>query len=140
MAAALTRQVQEERLNNVQFACGLKHAALREQYRQADIFLFPSRWEGSPKVIQEAAACGLPVIARSDYQPESVVGGQTGLLGANDDELLVHLERLTSNAGLRREMGRAGRAHIERFDWDLIVRKWADVFLKLAPRRGGDAF
>src|SRR5208283_1756646 len=78
MAPELAAQVQAERLTNVRFAGVLNASAVREEYRQADIFLFPSRWEGSPKVILEAASCGLPVIARSDYIPETVVDGRTG--------------------------------------------------------------
>lgn len=137
MAADLERQVREERLSNVQFARGLNAAVLRGQYRQADIFLFPSRWEGSPKVILEAAACGLPVIARMDYHPETVVDQETGYLGASDDELLGHLAKLISSPELRRDMGRASRAHSERFDWDLITRRWQEIFLSLASQRRG---
>jgi len=136
MASELEARVREERLNNVTFAGSLKAPALREQYRGADIFLFPSRWEGSPKVILEAAACGLPVIARKDYQPETVLDGQTGYLGGSDDEVLDHLSELMANAELRRDMGRASRAHSERFDWDPVVRRWEEIFLRLAPRGG----
>jgi glycosyltransferase involved in cell wall biosynthesis len=133
----LERRVREQRLNNVQIAGGLDAAALRVQYRRADIFLFPSRWEGSPKVILEASACGLPVIARRDYQPETVVDRATGYLGSNDDELLDHLKILSGSPQLRRDMGRAARAHSERFDWDLITRRWEEIFLRLAPQRRG---
>lgn len=139
MAAELEARVRREGLANVQFARGLSTTALCEQYRQADIFLFPSRWEGSPKVILEAAACGLPVIARKDYQPETVVDGQTGYLGASDDELLDRLGQLIASPELRRSMGRASRTHIERFDWDLITRRWEEIFLRLAAQRGSVA-
>src|SRR5579863_1418474 len=134
MAAELEERVRWEKLTNVQFARGLNVAALREQYRAADIFLFPSHWEGSPKVISEAAACGLPVIARADYQPETVLDGQTGCLGRGDDELLVHLEKLIARPDLRKTMGHAARAHIEKFEWDIVTRRWEDIFLRLAPR------
>jgi len=130
----LDRRVKEQRLKNVQFTGSLDPASLREQYRQADVFLFPSRWEGSPKVILEASACGLPVIARKDYQPETVVDGATGYLGSSDDELLDRLKSLTGNPELRRDKGRAARAHSERFDWDLITRRWEEIFLRLAPQ------
>jgi glycosyltransferase involved in cell wall biosynthesis len=133
MAAELEERARREKLVNVRFARGLDVSALREQYRAADIFLFPSHWEGSPKVILEAAACGLPVIARADYQPETVLDGQTGYLGRGDDELLAHLERLIASPDLRRSMGRASRAHIEKFDWDPITRRWEEIFLSLAP-------
>ena len=137
MSDDLRKQAETEGLRNVQFLGSLNRASLREQYRQADLFLFPSRWEGSPKVIMEAAACGVPVIARKDYAPETVLHGQTGYLGGNDDELLAYIGELISNGGLRTQMGRSARAHIERFDWDLITRQWEDVFIKLARRRGG---
>jgi glycosyltransferase involved in cell wall biosynthesis len=134
MAAELEERALREKLTNVQFARGLDVSALREQYRSADIFLFPSHWEGSPKVILEAAACGLPVIAREDYEPETVLDGQTGYLGRGDDELLAHLEKLIASPDLRRSMGRASRAHIEKFDWDPITRRWEEIFLSLVPR------
>lgn len=133
MAADLEERVTREKLTNVRFARGLDVSALREQYRAADIFLFPSHWEGSPKVILEAAACGLPVIARADYQPETVLDGKTGYLGRGEDELLAHLERLIAGPDLRRSMGRASRTHIEKFDWDPITRQWEEIFLRLAP-------
>jgi glycosyltransferase involved in cell wall biosynthesis len=136
LAAELESQAQRENLTNVEFARGLDVAALREQYRAADIFLFPSHWEGSPKVISEAAACGLPVVARADYQPETVLHEQSGFLGRSDDELLVHLEKLLASPDLRRSMGRAARTHIEKFDWDPITRQWEEIFLRLAPRKG----
>jgi glycosyltransferase involved in cell wall biosynthesis len=135
MAYELRTQAQAKNLTNVQFAGGLKPTALREQYRQADIFFFPSRWEGSPKVILEAAACGLPVIARNDYRPETVVDGQTGYLGTSDEELLERLGELIASSELRRRMARASRLHSERFEWDTIVRRWEDIFEGLTGHR-----
>jgi glycosyltransferase involved in cell wall biosynthesis len=137
MAAELENRVRQEGLANVQFLQAMKRAQLREQYRQADIFLFPSKWEGSPKVILEAAACGLPVIARNDYKPETVIDGQTGYLGGSEDELLDRLDLLLANPESRQNMGRASRALSERFDWDSITRRWEDVFTSVVERRGG---
>jgi glycosyltransferase involved in cell wall biosynthesis len=137
MRVEIEQQIAREQLSNVELKGAMGRAELRQQYCQADIFLFPSLWEGSPKVLSEAAACGLPVVARKDYQPETIVDGETGFLGSSDDELLEHLEKLLANPSLRREMGRASREYIERFDWDLIVRGWEKIFLKLMNHRGG---
>jgi glycosyltransferase involved in cell wall biosynthesis len=136
MATELEAQVREKRLTNVKFASGLNVSELREHYQRADVFLFPSRWEGSPKVILEAAACGLPVIARRDYLPDTVVDGQTGYLGGSDDELLDRLGILLARPDMRRDMGRASRAHSERFDWDQITRQWEDIFLSVVAEQG----
>jgi glycosyltransferase involved in cell wall biosynthesis len=105
---------------------------LRAEYQKADIFLFPSAWEGSPKVILEAAACGLPVIARKNYEPETVVDCETGYLVGSDEELFARLELLLGNPVLRRNFGRAGRKHSESFDWDHVTRTWEEHFVRLA--------
>ncbi len=136
MSSGLKAQIVEAHLTNCQVAGGIYGADLREQYRRADVFLFPSHWEGSPKVILEAAACGLPIIARRDYKPETVIDGHTGYLGGSEDELLDRLGGLLANADLRQTMGRASRALSERFDWDPITRRWEEVFLREASRLG----
>ncbi|HLV85639.1 MAG TPA: glycosyltransferase family 4 protein [Candidatus Sulfotelmatobacter sp.] len=135
MARELHAEVSDRRLDNVIFRGILRPEELREEYRQADIFLFPSKWEGSPKVILEASACGLPVIARNDYRPETVVDGETGLLGASDDELLERLTTLLKNSELRMRMGRRARSYSEQFDWNLITSRWQEIFVRLAADR-----
>lgn len=135
MADELKARIERERLRNVTLSGLLGAEALKRQYQQADIFLFPSQWEGSPKVLLEAAACGLPVIARHNYQPETVVHGKTGYLVGSDDELFVRLQELLSNPEQRRKFGEAGRKHSERFDWGPITRRWEEVFLDLMSRK-----
>lgn len=132
MAEELRQQACTQNLSNVTFTGTLPPAGVREQYRQADLFLFPSRWEGSPRVLMEAAACGLPVIARNHYQPETVISEATGFLAASEAELYAALEKLISSPGLRPTMGQAGRKHIQQFDWSPIARRWEQIFLSLA--------
>src|SRR5581483_2493594 len=67
MEPELRHRIKRERLANVQLTGAMGSDDLKRQYQSADIFLFPSAWEGSPKVILEAAATGLPVIARKNY-------------------------------------------------------------------------
>lgn len=136
MAGELREIVSRDQLNNVQFLGLLNAQELREQYRQSDIFLFPSKWEGSPKVILEAAACGLPVIARQDYEPETVLNGITGYLVTSDAEMFDCLTQLIQDRTLRTTMGNAGWQHSEKFDWDVIAKKWEQVFAELISYRG----
>ncbi len=57
-----------------------------ESYRQANVFLFPSRHEGMPNAILEAMASGLPVIATCIAgNEELVIEGQTGYLVPSED-------------------------------------------------------
>jgi glycosyltransferase involved in cell wall biosynthesis len=132
MAEELASRVERERLRNVSLLGSLDADALRKEYRSADIFLFPSRWEGSPKVILEASACGLPVIVRRNYSPETVVHGLTGFQAASDQELYSFLQALITNEELRKTLGRAGRLHSQQFDWDLITHQWEKTFADMA--------
>jgi len=135
MADELKTRIERERLGNVSLAGLLAAEELKQQYQQADIFLFPSSWEGSPKVLLEAAACGLPVIARNNYQPETVLDGESGYLVGSDVELFGRLGELLGSPELRRSFGQAGRKHSQKFDWDPIVRRWEEVFLDLMSRK-----
>ena len=132
MAPELRSQIDHRGLGNVTLLGLLDENRLRDEYRRADIFLFPSTWEGSPKVILEAAAAGLPVIVRNSYSPETVVHDVTGYQAANDSELLSFLHRLIANPELRTRLGRTGRAHSEAFDWNLITLQWDEAFTRLA--------
>jgi glycosyltransferase involved in cell wall biosynthesis len=133
----LARQLHEraKALQNVIMKGSVGRAAVRCEYQSADIFLFPSRWEGSPRVLMEAAACGLPVIARKDYEPESVVDGVTGYLTVSEEDLMARLAQLISNPDLCKTVGLAGRRHIARFSWDAIVRQWESIFIRLVEER-----
>jgi len=136
LESELRAGIQRRRLSNCELAGGRYGSELRDIYRKADVFLFPSHWEGSPKVILEAASSGLPVLARCDYEPETVEHGRTGYLGGSEHELMGYLDTLLANAELRRTMGRASRVLSGRFDWNLITPQWERVFLREASKLG----
>jgi glycosyltransferase involved in cell wall biosynthesis len=72
------------------------------------------------------------MIVRNDYAPETVVDGQTGYIVSSHEELFVRLEELLGSQELRGAFGRAGRQHAARFDWDVITRRWENIFLRLS--------
>jgi glycosyltransferase involved in cell wall biosynthesis len=135
LTVELRNRTTTERLKNVEFLGVLKAGRLRSEYQSADIFLFPSRWEGSPKVILEAAACGLPVIARSDYSPETVVHGASGCQAASDESIFAHVQELLNDPALRQEFGRNGRWLSEKYDWDVITAQWEEAFMQSVAQR-----
>jgi len=135
LLAELTERIDREGLRNVVLLGPLGAEQLREEYRGADIFLFPSAWEGSPKVILEAAACGLPVIVRNNYSPETVVHDVTGFQAGSDEELFASLNLLLTNPELRRKLGHCGRLHSQRYDWDLITAQWEETFERVAGKQ-----
>lgn len=84
-------------------------------YQEADILVLTSDWEGTPNVVLEAMASGLPVVAtRVGGVPEVVQHRETGYLSeAHDEEAISeHALDLVNNPVLRNEMGRRARQYV----------------------------
>ncbi|WP_306253738.1 glycosyltransferase family 4 protein [Parvularcula sp. IMCC14364] len=98
--------------------------SLAAAFRQADIFTLPSVSEGVPKVTQEAAACGLPVVCMQYYEPFSVRHGVNGYLAEDDTAYAEHIETLIKDAELRARMGAAGAEMAEDWNWAHVAKRW----------------
>lgn len=128
----VTQRIAEMRLENVILEGGRSKFEVAEAMRESDVFLFPSRIEGLPRVTLEAAACGLPCIVCRDYQTPSVVDGITGFQVATTGEMIEKLSRLLLDKALRRRMGEAARQHAQQFEWDKISPKWQEAYLSIS--------
>jgi glycosyltransferase involved in cell wall biosynthesis len=71
---------------------------LAHYYANADVFVFPSRWETFGIVMIEAMACGTPVAAYPCQGPEDVI--DQGMTGFIDKDLATSVHRCL---GLNRE-------------------------------------
>jgi glycosyltransferase involved in cell wall biosynthesis len=86
-------------------------------YRRATVFALSSDEEGLGIVALEAMASGVPAVCTRCGGPEtSVIEGETGFLVPTGDvkAFADRLVRLLSDSDMRRHMGEAARAHVER--------------------------
>jgi glycosyltransferase involved in cell wall biosynthesis len=125
--SACQRLAQDLNCSNVVFLGHLNAAQLGTEMRRARIFFFPSELEGHPQVLGQAAACGLPCVARSSYHPDYVVDGVTGLLVSSDEQMSEALSRLIGERDLRIRMSSAAIKHAEKFDWNRITEQWQQI-------------
>jgi len=80
-----------------------------------DAVLLASRSEGMPVALIEAAAAGLPVVARAvGGVPELVVHERTGYVGTSDEELAFALAHLYGQREEARAMGARARLRVQR--------------------------
>ena len=128
----LRQNAEELQVKNVTFEGPRAQLEVLDIMRNSDIFVLPSRLEGMPKVTLEAAATGLPCIVFRDYQTPSVVDGVTGFQVRTLDEMLSRLGQLISEPALRDDIGQNARKHAERFDWNLVSKRWEDAYLEIA--------
>ena len=96
---------------------------LRELYRGARVFVYPSRQEGFGIPPLEAMACGAPVLAtRTGAIPEYAEGAALLIDPHDASALHASLSRLLGDAGLRRELRARGPERARSWGWERGAR------------------
>ncbi len=107
-------------------------------YRDASLFVLSSRYEGLPMVLLEAQAFGLPIVAfRCKCGPEDVVSdGETGFLVDEGDiaALADRMALLMDDESMRKRMGQKAKEASLRYDEDVIMAQWMNLFKSLVDR------
>ena len=109
----------------------LDPAAVRTFLQESDAFLLASVSEGISNAALEAMACCLPVVTTAcGGMPEAVTDGVEGFVTpVRDTEAMAEaLARLAGDQALRKRMGQAGRARVEK---DFTPERQAEEFLAL---------
>jgi glycosyltransferase involved in cell wall biosynthesis len=128
--------------DRIVFHGGVTHTDTINFYRGAAVVVVPSVWLepfGIPTI--EAMACGVPVVSTfSGGISEIVEQARTGILVARGDAraMALAISRVLDDLVLARAMGVAGRQRaIERFSWDVVSRRLADLIERLFVVDGG---
>ncbi|MDR3362761.1 MAG: glycosyltransferase [Desulfovibrio sp.] len=115
-------------------------AAPREQYMTADLFGFPSLYEGFGLVVIEAMSHGLPVVGFAGCAAlnELVRHSETGLLAPEmtAESLALSLRTLMSDADLRRKMGENARRSVAAYAPQRIFDAWEKMLVEASACKG----
>lgn len=124
---SLERLAHELRLSQrVEFLGEVPHDRVPAVLRRFDIFAMPSTAEGFGVSAVEASAMELPIVGSDVHGiPDVVIDGETGVLTppADAPALADAIALLAADATMRRRMGAAGRAFVEReYRWEENAR------------------
>lgn len=101
-------------------------------YNAAEVFVFPSLFEGFGLPLVEALACGAPAVSsNAASMPE--VAGEAALLvdPRNPDEMAGALGKLLIDQGLRQELSARAVQQAGKFSWDASARQVLGVYRSL---------
>jgi len=98
-------------------------------YNAADLFVYPSLYEGLGLPPLEAMACGTPVVTSDTSSLPEVVGDSGLLVDPTDaEEIALAMERLLTDSTLRDELTSKGLKRARAFTWHRTARETVEVY------------
>lgn len=98
-------------------------------YSLADLFVFPSLYEGFGLPVLEAMACGTPVVASAVSSLPEVAGDAALLVDPLDTRALADaMRQALEDTGLRAEMVEKGLPQARRFTWSESARQLLELY------------
>jgi glycosyltransferase involved in cell wall biosynthesis len=115
--------------DRVYFPGWIQHGDLPAVYSMADLFAFPSLYEGFGIPLIEAMACGCPVVTANTCAPPEVLGGSGCLVDPlSVEDIAVGMKLVLLDAGLRAGMIAKGIERSKAFSWDQCAKQLLAVF------------
>jgi glycosyltransferase involved in cell wall biosynthesis len=115
---------------DVRFTGYICEADLAALYSGADLFAYPSLYEGFGLPIIEALACGTPVLT-ADNSCLAEAGGPGALYvdAHNTQSIAEALVRLCTDSALRNQLASIGRIHASHFTWERSASQLIQTYL-----------
>ena len=128
--------LRSERLEGrMRLVSGVPFHHLPALYRQASVFVYPSRCEGFGIPLLEAISSGVPAIGCTGSCLEEAGGPGSVYVDPDDEEALAReINRIVlGDDHSRRQMIESGREYAQRFDEESLCRDLMDVYRRLIP-------
>lgn len=118
--------------SDIVFAGFIENNDKAEVYKNSDLFVYPSFFEGFGFPPLEAMSAGIPVITSSSSSlSEAVGGGALAVDPYNINELAGAMNELLANKQLKNKMIERGRERIKKFSWDKCSQETLEILISI---------
>ena len=101
-------------------------------YNAAEVFLYPSLYEGFGLPVVEAMACGVPVITSQGSSLEEVAGDAALLVDPlSESSIASAIQRILEDSALRLRLREAGLSRSKLFNFEKTAQQTMDVYESL---------
>ncbi len=114
---------------NIRFLTNIPEEDLIAIYNMAEVFVFPSFYEGFGIPVLEGMACGVPVItSKVSSMPE--VGGDAAVYfdPFDENDMAEKIETVLNNEMLRRKMIAKGLEKVKGYSWEKCAEETLQVY------------
>jgi glycosyltransferase involved in cell wall biosynthesis len=117
--------------DHVYFADYASSKELPLWYNGADLFAYPSAYEGFGLPVLEAMACGVPTVTSSTSALKELASGACLTVDPGSQEALqLALARLLTDSELRASLRTAGLARAAQFTWERCARQTVAIYVQ----------
>lgn len=114
---------------NIKFITGVPEEDLIAIYNMADVFVFPSFYEGFGIPVLEGMACGVPVVT-SNVSSMPEVGGDAAIYfnPYDENDMAEKIGMVLDDAQLREEMISKGLEKVKEYSWEKCAIETLKVY------------
>lgn len=118
---------------DIRFTGHVPDEELAALYSGAEVFAYPSLYEGFGLPVLEAMACGAPVVCSDTSSLPECAEGAALLVSPNDPEAIAEaVESVCGNDQVRQELQRQGRERARQYQWAHSAERLLAIYEQVA--------
>lgn len=122
--------------NRIVFTGSISDNDLLCLYNGADVFVYPSFYEGFGLPPLEAMACGCPVVVSNAASlPEACGDAAYYIDPHNVNSIAEGINKVITDEGLKQELIQKGLKQVKMFNWDKTAKQFLSIFEEVIQRK-----
>jgi glycosyltransferase involved in cell wall biosynthesis len=118
--------------NDILFLGHVPDSNLVQIYNQAELFVYPSIFEGFGLPVAESMKCGLPVLVSNSSSLVEIAPDKNFLVNPdNPEELAYKIAEVLGDDKLKKELAEKSQNQSEKFNWETTAKKVLQIYKKI---------